>query len=134
MDVPCPNDRFYTATAFDYDAGYKMAHELMNKIKPGQDWGLVAANDDLAYGMLDAFIRAGLNVPQDIALIGYDDSLAAKLGRPRLSSVHVPLKEIGHTAVRMILDRLNNPGKEAAKVILKGKLVIRNSCGCTEAN
>jgi LacI family transcriptional regulator len=87
-------------------------------------------NDMTAMGALQAVEALGLRVPEDIALVGYDDIPMAKLVKPALTTVHQPLKDIGRTAVHRLLDLIN--GVELApvsKVLFDAELVIRDSCG-----
>jgi LacI family transcriptional regulator len=120
----------YLTAPYDFGAGFERVQEIIPRLSGGPRWGLVAANDDLALGAMAAVQRAGLEVPDDVAVVGYDDSHLARFGSPQLSSVRVPLKEVGRTAVRMILEWLRDERREPTTVILKPRLVARQSCGC----
>jgi LacI family transcriptional regulator len=115
---------------YDFRAGFERTQEIIPRYLGGPRWGLVAANDDLALGAMAAVQRAGLRVPDDVAVVGYDDSHLARFGTPQLSSVRVPLKEVGRTAVRMVLEWLRDERREPSTVILKPRLIARQSCGC----
>ena len=83
-----------------------------------------AANDSMAIGALRAFREAGLDVPGAIALAGFDDIPVAQFVTPALTSVHVPIHEMGARAVETVL------GDGAARTItLPTRLVVRESCG-----
>ena len=122
----------YYNTNYEYDAGFSLGQRLAPRLKKEKKWGILAANDDLAQGIIAALLRKGLRVPENIAVIGFDDSHLARTSRPQLTSVRIPFKQIGHTAVKMILERLSNPQKEPSTVILKGQLIVRESCGCNQ--
>lgn len=89
-----------------------------------------AANDAMAIGALRAFREAGLDVPADLALAGFDDILVARYVTPALTSVHVPIHEMGARAVEAVLAAVATPEAGApASVTLPTRLVVRASCG-----
>ena len=94
---------------------------------PGERWGVVAANDNLARGVVDVALDAGLTVPGHVAVVGFDDSTLARLGRPRLSSVRVPLQELGRTALCLLRDRLRGLRIEPSCIVFRGRLIPRAS-------
>ena len=75
---------------------------------------LLAQNDNAAVGAIEAFQEAGLRVPEDVSVVGFDGNEAYEYFSPRLTTVEVPLLEIGTAAVRMLLERVNGgrPGVE----------------------
>ncbi|MGL4511648.1 MAG: LacI family DNA-binding transcriptional regulator [Lacipirellulaceae bacterium] len=98
------------------------------------DWSrsratVFAANDEMAAGVVDAAIAATLRVPEDLRVVGFDDTRIAQLTRPRLTTVHVPMAEMGATAIDLVCKRLADPERESTKVTLKTDLVVRESCG-----
>ncbi len=79
-------------------------------------------------GAVLAAVDAGLDVPGDISITGFDDSLYAVAGMPRLTTVRLPRSDIGQTAVSMLSDRMN--GRDTALVsVLSAELVARDSTG-----
>ncbi|MEM0961058.1 MAG: LacI family DNA-binding transcriptional regulator [Bacteroidota bacterium] len=88
-----------------------------------------AANDSMAIGALRACREAGLDVPGDIALAGFDDIPVAEYVTPGLTSVHVPIHEMGARAVSAVLAAVDDPSVVADPVVLPGRLVVRQSCG-----
>lgn len=86
------------------------------------------ASDVVALGALRAVSAAGLNVPNDVAVVGFDDLPIAEYGVPPLTTVHVPAQDIGATAARMALDIIQT-GARPPSVLLETKLIIRESCG-----
>jgi DNA-binding LacI/PurR family transcriptional regulator len=83
------------------------------------------ASDLMAVGAVDALLRAGRRVPEDVALVGFDDSPAALAARPQLTTVRQPWRRISAEMVRLLLARLD--GQEPAAVILPTELVRRAS-------
>jgi len=89
--------------------------------------GVMAANDEIAYGVLDAFQQAGVSVPDHARIVGFDDSRLASLLRPRLSTVRVPLLEVGAAAVDALVDRIENRDAPVVSRKLPTRLIIRES-------
>ncbi|MEU5837069.1 LacI family DNA-binding transcriptional regulator [Streptomyces diacarni] len=89
-----------------------------------------AANDIVAAGAAQALEEAGLRVPQDVSLVGYDDVPVAQEMRPRLTTVHVPLEEMGRQAVRVALrDEDEDPWREPTTGVIRlgTHIVVRDS-------
>jgi LacI family transcriptional regulator len=88
--------------------------------------GILAANDLVAIGLLHALTNAGLHVPQDIRLVGYDDiDMAAELVTP-LSTVRQPIQQLGTTAVRLLIEQIDGTRSgEAPHVVLQPELIVR---------
>ncbi|MET9257101.1 LacI family DNA-binding transcriptional regulator [Streptomyces sp. NPDC003717] len=93
---------------------------------------LVTANDAMTLGALRALRDRGLSVPGDIALCCFDDFPWADLLTPRLTAVAQPGRDLGATAVRLLLERLAAPDRPARTVRLPCSFVHRTSCGCPE--
>lgn len=91
--------------------------------------GVLAGNDEIALGVLQAAQDAGLNVPRDVRIVGFDDTRIASMVRPRLSAVRVPLVEVGSKAVQLLLERIEDPRRPAATVHLPTRLIVRESSG-----
>ena len=83
------------------------------------------ASDLMAVGAIDALTRAGKRVPDDVAVVGFDDSPAALTARPPLTTVRQPYRRISEEMVRLLLARLD--GQDPAAVILPTELVVRAS-------
>jgi LacI family transcriptional regulator, galactose operon repressor len=88
---------------------------------------VVAANDMIALGCLDAFGERHLRCPQDISLVGFNDMPFVDRLTPPLSTVRVPHYQIGAEAARMLLDRLGNPDLPTKSITLPATLVLRES-------
>ncbi|MEU9399662.1 LacI family DNA-binding transcriptional regulator [Streptomyces sp. NPDC048242] len=96
----------------------------------GRPTALIAANNAMTIGALQALRDAGLRIPEDIALVSFDDFEWADLFSPSLTAVRQPSREIGRVALRMLLDRLDAPERAARTVRLPCAVVHRTSCGC----
>lgn len=88
-------------------------------------------SDTMALGAIRAIHEAGLSVPDDIAIVGFDDLPPALLAEPALTTVHQPIYETGMQAVELLLDVLQNGAKPSKNRILPTELVIRHSCGAS---
>jgi DNA-binding LacI/PurR family transcriptional regulator len=95
----------------------------------GRPDAVFAFNDNLAIGAIHALLGAGMRVPDDVAVIGFDDIPLAPYVRPSLSSVAVPAYELGSTAAERLLRQLAGELVVGA-VWLKTQIVERQSSGC----
>lgn len=87
------------------------------------------ASDTMAVGAMKAITRTGLRVPQDIALVGFDDLPLAETCRPPLTTIRQPIRRVGRLAVETLLDLLDHGREPARRLVLPTELVIRASCG-----
>ena len=113
--------------AFVLLSGTKAVDLLLDERGVSLD-ALVAANDETARGALEALQRRGVRVPDDIAIIGFDDVADAELCRPKLTTVAQPLVEQGVQAA-LQLGRLLAGETPDARLTLDTHLVYRDSCG-----
>lgn len=109
-------------TAFEYAANH-----VIDWAKDGAS--VFAANDEMAAGVIDAAIGATLDVPGDLRVAGFDDTRIAQLTRPRMTTVRVPMAEMGASAIDLVYRRINEPGRAPVKIVLQAELVVRESCG-----
>ena len=94
--------------------------------RPGID-AVFAASDLMATGALHALRRLGRRVPDDVAVIGFDDVPSAQLTDPRLSTIRQPFDAMGVRMVGELMAQITDPGRDPAHVILKTELVLRSS-------
>ena len=113
--------------AGDFDQG--VARDAVESfIAQGAQFDAVfAASDAMALGAMSAIRRAGLRVPQDVAVVGYDDSPLALFSDPPLSSVQQPIEEMGREMARALLAQLGASRQVPRSVVLATELVIRGS-------
>lgn len=119
-----PSPTLEATADFTSDGAETAARRLLEE-RPDVD-GLFVASDLMAVGALRALRAAGRRVPQDVALVGFDDSIAPTVDPP-LTSVRQPIEEMGREMVRLLVDRLSQPTTVPRRVILETRLVVRGS-------
>ncbi len=112
---------------FTQQSGYYAARQLLQR-DPNLD-ALFAASDTMAVGALQAIKDVGKRVPEDIALVGYDDLPPAQLADPPLTTVRQPIRRFGMHALEILLDVIENGSTPPRQVVLETELVVRKSCG-----
>jgi DNA-binding LacI/PurR family transcriptional regulator len=110
---------------FTYEGGAKAMERLL-KTAPDLD-AVFVASDLMAAGALGVLLARGRTVPEDVALVGYDDSPIAATTRPPLTSVRQPIEEMGREAVHLLLDAIERAGRPPRRVVLATELVLRAS-------
>lgn len=91
---------------------------------------IVSGNNLMTIGVMRALRELQLEVPDDIALVGFDDFDWADSFRPRLSVIDQPCESLGTLAVQLLIARINDPDGPRSTLRLNPKIKIRNSCGC----
>ena len=112
---------------WERDSGYSCMKVLLKKTQPPT--AVFVMNDLMAIGAIDAIHEAGLTVPQDIAVVSFDNREFSYLVNPKLSTVEIDLRSIGYTAAQMVAEKLSETGELAnkRKVIIPSKLLVRES-------
>lgn len=118
-----PGQELLEQGSFGTNFGYKRIREILKRGKLPAT-AIVASDDHCAAGAIMALREAGLRVPEDVSIVGYDDVPMAAHMWPPLTTVHIPAEELGRTAVRLALDSGAMPGRET---ILGTHVVVRNS-------
>ncbi len=90
---------------------------------------LFAFNDVSAIGAMRAFLDAGLSVPDDVSVVGFDDIPSAAFQNPSLTTVRQPLQEMGEIASRILMRRLSGEASGSAEVTVEPQLIVRGSTG-----
>jgi len=85
------------------------------------------ASDNVAIGALAAIAEAGLSVPEDISVVGFDDIPEAAYFRPALTTVHTPAKEIAHESCNLLLRLMKGETPESCSIFLPTQLILRQS-------
>ncbi|MEU1411870.1 LacI family DNA-binding transcriptional regulator [Streptomyces sp. NPDC005731] len=123
VEVP---DRWIEHAPFDREGGAAAAARLL--AGPDRPRALLCANDLIAIGAMQAAHAAGLRVPEDIAIVGFDDIETAALVSPQLTTVVNPAAAVGDACARTILWRMENgPGAPYKQTVLPTRLVVRQS-------
>ena len=110
---------------FDEQSGYRAMKRLLRHDLQA----VFASNDSMALGALRALDEAGLRVPDQIAMVGFDDMPFAATTKPPLTTIRQPIAEIGEEAVRMLISLVEGTSAGPCQVVLPTHLVIRESCG-----
>jgi LacI family transcriptional regulator len=105
--------------------GYPFAVKLLARKRPFT--ALFAYNDISAIGSILAFQAAGLRVPEDISVVGFDDIAIAVHNNPSLTTVRQPLQRMGEVAARTLLNRIEDHKDSVADIAIEPELVVRNS-------
>lgn len=110
----------------EYKAGFTLAKAaLASPVKPT---AIIAANDMMALGVLSYFNSVNIKVPEDISVVGFDDSIFAEVSHPAITTIRVPAEQMGEMAAKLLLDgeqgEADNP---KFKIVLEPELVVRHS-------
>jgi LacI family transcriptional regulator/LacI family repressor for deo operon, udp, cdd, tsx, nupC, and nupG len=109
-----------------HESGVRLCEELLNLSEPVD--AIFAGNNLITLGALETIHKKGLNIPKDIAIIGFDDMYWSISLNPPLTAVRQPAYEIGKMAAELLIQRINDPARPTVNMILKTKLMVRNSC------
>ncbi len=104
-------------------------YEAMRRLLPQKPDAVFVASDMMALGALRALREAGITVPDDVALVGYDDLPQAATADPPLTTIRQPIQRFGILAVEILVDILNNGLEPPRRIVMPTELVIRASCG-----
>ncbi|MFE7631858.1 LacI family DNA-binding transcriptional regulator [Kocuria sp. NPDC057446] len=114
-----------TGGGFSYEAGFAGAQELLELEDPPT--ALFAASDEAALGAFEAARQAGLRVPEDLSVVGFDDTLLARWASPKLTTVRQPLHAMGEMAVERAVTLLAGGSRRVHPLQLQTSLVERSS-------
>jgi LacI family transcriptional regulator len=115
---------------FSEQSGYL----AMKKLMPHKPDAIFAASDTMAIGAIRAARNLGLDVPRDVAFVGFDDLPVASLSDFKLTTVRQPIIQFGSKAVEVLIDLIENGTKPIRRVIMDTELVVRDSCGASLRN
>ncbi len=123
-----PRDAIVVQGDFREPSGFSAGIELMNHVP--RPTAVFVANDSMAVGLLAALESLGVEVPGDLAVVGFDDVDIARYLRPPLTTVHIDAFTLGQRAAQMMVSQIQSPEKKASHSIkLPAVLKIRRSCG-----
>ena len=122
---------------YSQEAGYVGMKRLIALDDPPR--AVFIGNDLMSVGALQALGEAGLSAPKDVAIVSFDDVHLAQLTSPPLTTVRQPIKELGHSAAEILMERLTGDvdtgswhrTTDGQHHKFETKLVVRRSCGCT---
>ncbi|MFZ2095956.1 MAG: LacI family DNA-binding transcriptional regulator [Anaerolineales bacterium] len=116
------------------DFSEQSGYQAMKKLLPHRPEAIFAASDTMAIGAIRATKNMGLNIPKDIAFVGFDDLPVASLADFKLTTVRQPIIQFGVKAVDILIDLIENGTKPVRHIIMDTELVIRDSCGVSMRN
>jgi len=117
-------------SGWEFEGGVAAAEQLL--AVPCRPTAIFAANDTMALGAIAALQRVGLRVPEDIALVGYDNRDFSRVFHPKLTTVSLPAYRIGQKAADLLWLKLQGEVADLDEVKICGQLYIRESCGADE--
>lgn len=120
-----PEPQLVTEGDFTERSGYTAMRRLLD----ANPDAVFAGNDSMAVGALRALQEEGIEVPEDIALVGFDDIPAAAHVQPSLTTVRQPIQRLGGLAAEILIELINNPSHAGRRVVLSTELIVRASCG-----
>ncbi|MBS1704563.1 MAG: LacI family DNA-binding transcriptional regulator [Armatimonadetes bacterium] len=115
--------------SFDWRASYSATRNLIELPKSKRPTAIFASNDLAAEGAMRAIRESGRQVPHDVAVVGYDDTWFATTTQPQLTSVRMPIAEMGASAVRLLIAAIEGTEISTRHVVEPVSLSIRESCG-----
>lgn len=118
-------EEYVVQISLNLESAFEATNQLLKL--PARPTAIFAYNDLMAVGVLKALKQAGLKIPQDMALVGYDDILYAQYLEVPLTTVRQPTQQIGEVAAEVLLKRIANRTTPAERVILKPELIVRAS-------
>jgi LacI family transcriptional regulator len=121
-----PKPRVTRATAFAEGAGRDAAAAFFAE-GGHRTTGIVAANDLIALGTIEAAEDAGLRCPEDVSVVGFNDMPFVDRFRPPLTTVRIPEYEIGRRAAALLLSRIQHPEQRPETILIAAELVVRGS-------
>ncbi len=110
---------------FNHENGYERAERLLSLASPPT--AVFTACDPIAFGVMQMARQRGLSVPDDLSVVGFDDTYVAGWSTPPLTTVHQPLQEMGRAAVRVLLALADGSAPDTHHVELATHLVVRSS-------
>ena len=110
---------------WEFESGYRQAIALLSE--PNPPTAIVAMNDNMAGGVLKAAIERGLQIPRDLSLVGFDNREFSHFYVPSLTTVEIPLQEMGKMAAETLIQRLGNPRYIPENIKLDCRIVPRET-------
>ncbi len=123
------DERLVLNGEFERDVAYEVLNDFLSNGKRVAFDAVFTGDDDAAIGALEALHKHGYRIPEDVAVIGFDDLGFAPFLNPPLTTVRAPTETVGRIAAERLFDLLENQTSDGA-VVLPTKIIIRRSCGC----
>lgn len=100
----------------------------MKQLLPLNPDAVFVASDAMAFAAMRAILEKGLRIPEDIAVVGFDDIPNAATSIPPLTTIRQPIVKLGSVAAQMLIEKIERPETQLCRIVLPTELVIRNSC------
>ncbi len=128
LSLPLSEQAYLNDVVMSIDGGYQGMQQLIQKHNGGiPATAIFCASDTISIGALHACNENGIRVPEDVALIGLDDSEMTRYISPTLSSIHIPLEEMGQFAVKVLFDRIHDHHHAVIRTYFPFEIVERES-------
>ena len=121
------NDKYILKGKFTEESGYEAIRDFLSCNKDIPD-AFFSSNDEMAIGAIKAFHEAGIKVPQDVAVVGFDDILLSSYIKPKLTTIRRPMYELGMFSTNMLISILEGKSGNSS-LVLSTELIVRESCG-----
>lgn len=119
------NHEYVVNGAWGYHKGKEAAAKLFHLDNPPT--AIFAMNDNMAIGVYEAALEYGIRIPEDISVFGFDNAETSKYIRPRMSTVNIPLKEIGIKSTEMLIKQIEGDNIPHTQILLPCEIVLRSS-------
>lgn len=123
------DDKWVVEKGYNEDDGYQAMKKLLALSEDVRPNAIVAVNDPVAFGAMDAIRDAGLKVPEDFAIVGFTNDIRAELVSCPLTTIHQPAYEVGKKAASKLIKTIEDESEPIEHVQLITKLIVRKSCG-----
>jgi LacI family transcriptional regulator/LacI family repressor for deo operon, udp, cdd, tsx, nupC, and nupG len=129
LDAACARLGLDPVVLGPFPARFASGVRAADIVLAGAATAVIAFNDDIAAGLLNRFADRGVRVPDDISVVGHDDTALAEMVTPRLTTVRIPAAAAGTAAMRMLIQHLQGNNGGARRTELVGELIVRASTG-----
>lgn len=123
----CLPDNYIIEGTFKLEAGVTAAHQILALSDPPT--AVFVSSDLMAYGAIGEFIAHGWRVPEHISVIGCEDLPLSAYFSPKLTTIHVPIYDLGKRASILLMKRVEKPQRKSVSEVLNAELVVRQSTG-----
>lgn len=123
------NEKLFLIGEFDRDVSYKALNQFLDNKKHAAFEAIFAGDDDAAIGVLRSLKEHAYRVPEDVAVVGFDDLQISAFMTPPLTTVRAPTEMVGQIAAEQLFALLNKEVSEGT-ILLPTEIIIRRSCGC----
>jgi LacI family transcriptional regulator len=120
----------YYEGRFSELSGQLAAREILAGHRRDLPDAIVCGNDQMAIGVMRELLASGVQIPADVAVVGFDDIYIGTLLAPALTTVRQPMRLLGERACSLLLDRIAAPALPHRVELLPTELIVRESCGC----